>query len=118
MNTPTATTCSAHRWSHRGRLRGHTSKNAKAVVPDRPRTMVRRKSEDGELFHLVINRRATPIDIVSATATRRDVFAIMPVGLAAVATSDMTPRIPVRGYGSARLATKEGFAETNGGYIR
>jgi hypothetical protein len=52
MKTPTAMTCSAHRWIHRGRLRGHTSK--------------------------------------SATATRRDLFAIVPLGLAAVASSAMT----------------------------
>jgi hypothetical protein len=32
----------------------------------------------------------TPIDRVSATATRRDIFAIMPAGLAAVSSSDMT----------------------------
>ena len=30
------------------------------------------------------------MEIVSATATRRDVFALMPAGLAAVASSDMT----------------------------
>ena len=41
MKTPTATTCRTHRWSHRGRRRGHTSKKAKAVVADRPRMMVR-----------------------------------------------------------------------------
>ncbi len=34
MNTPTAMTCSAHRWSHRGRRRGHTSKTAKAAVAE------------------------------------------------------------------------------------
>ena len=39
--------------------------------------MVRRKSEDGELLQLVIIRRPTPIDIVSATATRRVVFTTM-----------------------------------------
>ncbi len=52
--------------------------------------MVRRKSEDGELLQTLIIRRPTPIDIVSATATRRDVFAMMAAGLAAVASSDMT----------------------------
>src|SRR5438067_9954797 len=35
----------------------------------------KRKSEDGELLQTLIIRRPTPIDIVSATATRRDVFA-------------------------------------------
>jgi hypothetical protein len=39
---------------------------------------------------VVIIRRPTPIDIVSATATRRDVVAMMPAGLAAGASSDMT----------------------------
>ncbi len=38
----------------------------------------------------LIIRRPTPIDIVSATAARRDVFAMMPAGLAAVASSAMT----------------------------
>ena len=52
--------------------------------------MVRRKSEDGELLQPRIIRRPTPIDIVSATATRRAVFAMMAAGLAAVAGSDMT----------------------------
>src|SRR4051812_19778643 len=94
MNTPTATTCTAHRWSGRGSLRGHTSKRAKAVVADRARALVRRKSADGELVHPCINRRPTPIEIVSATATRRDVLAMSPTGLAAAA-SDMTQRIPV-----------------------
>jgi hypothetical protein len=37
------------------------------------------------------------MDMVSATATRRDVFAMNPTGLAAVAASDMTLRIPVAG---------------------
>jgi len=37
------------------------------------------------------------MDMVSATATRRDVFAMNPTGLAAVAASDMTLRIPVGG---------------------
>jgi hypothetical protein len=55
--------------------------------------MVRRKSEAGELRHVVNIRRPTTIDIVSATATRRDVFAMKPAGRAAAATSDMT-----RGY--------------------
>jgi hypothetical protein len=44
----------------------------------------------GELLQTLIIRRPTPIDIVSATATRRDVFAMMPAGFAAVASSDMT----------------------------
>jgi hypothetical protein len=61
-----------------------------AAVADRPRMMVRRKSEDGELLQTLIIRRPTPIDIVSATATRRAVFAMMAAGLAAVASSDMT----------------------------
>lgn len=30
-----------------------------------------------------------PLEIVSATATRRDVFAMMPIGLAPVANSDI-----------------------------
>ncbi len=90
MRTPTATTCNAHRWSHCGRLRGHTSKIPKAAVADRPRMMVRRKSEDGELLQKLIIRRPTAIDMVSATETRRDVFAMMPAGLAAVNSSDMT----------------------------
>src|SRR5258705_12797046 len=85
----TATTCNAHRWSHCGRLPGHASKSPKAAVADRPRMMVRRKSEDGELLQTLIIRRPTPIDIVSATATRRDIFAMMAAGLAAVASSDM-----------------------------
>ena len=34
------------------------------------------------------------MEIASATATRRDVFAMSPTGLAAVAASDMTLRIP------------------------
>ena len=34
MKIPTATTCRAHRCSHRGSLPGHTSKSAKAAVPD------------------------------------------------------------------------------------
>jgi hypothetical protein len=38
---------------------------------------------------MVIIRRPTPIEMVSATATRRDVFAMMPAGLATVASSDM-----------------------------
>src|SRR3954451_13630224 len=94
MNTPTATTCSAHRWSQRGSLRGHTSNSAKAVVADRPRTLVRRKSADGEFLHPCIIRRPTPMEIVSATAARRDVLAISPTGFAALAASDMTLRIP------------------------
>jgi len=52
--------------------------------------MVRRKSEDGELLQTLIIRRPTPIDIVSATATRRAVFAKMAAGLAAIASWDMT----------------------------
>jgi hypothetical protein len=36
------------------------------------------------------------MEMVSATATRLDVFAIMPAGVAAVATSDMMLRIPCR----------------------
>jgi hypothetical protein len=59
--------------------------------------IVRRNSADGELLQVVIIRRPTPIDIVSATATRRDVFTIMPAGFAAVAASDMTLRIPAAG---------------------
>ena len=35
------------------------------------------------------------MEMVSATATRRDVFAMSPTGLAAIAASDMTLRIPV-----------------------
>jgi hypothetical protein len=58
--------------------------------------MVRRKSAVGELLHVVIIRRPTTIDIVSATATRRVVFTTMPIGLAVVASSDMTSSIPVR----------------------
>ena len=45
---------------------------------------------DGELLHVCIIRRPTPIDIVSATATRRVVFTTMPAGLAVVVSSDMT----------------------------
>ena len=52
--------------------------------------IVRRKSENGELLHPVSIRRPTPIDIVSATANRRDLFAMKPADLAAVAGSDMT----------------------------
>jgi len=52
--------------------------------------MARRKSEDRELHQTLVIRRPTPIDIVSATATRRAVFAMMAAGLAAVARSDMT----------------------------
>jgi hypothetical protein len=35
---------------------------------------------------MVSSRRPTAVEIVSATATRRDVFAMMPAGLAAVAS--------------------------------
>ena len=59
--------------------------------------------------------------MVCATATRRDVFAMMPAGLAAVAASDMTLRIPAavrniagRLRAANRIATKGGFARTNG----
>src|SRR3954447_1029394 len=97
MNRPTATTCSAQRWSHRGSLRGHTSKTANAPVADRPRTLVRRKSANGELVHPCINRTPTAAEIVSATAPRRDVFVITPAGRAAAATSGMTLRIPAWG---------------------
>src|SRR5216110_1874475 len=90
MKTPTATTCSAHRSSHRGRLRGHASKTAKAAVADRPRMLVRRKSADGELLQTYISRRPTLTDIVSATATRRDVFAMTPSGFEVIRSSDMT----------------------------
>ena len=49
-----------------------------------------------ENFSMPCNiRRPTPIDIVSATATRRVVFTTMPTGLAVVASSDMTSSIPV-----------------------
>src|ERR1700693_4755705 len=51
--------------------------------------MARRKSEDGEPFHRITSRRPTAIEMVSATATRRAVFAMMPAGLAAVANSDI-----------------------------
>lgn len=67
------------------------------------------------------------MDMVSATATRRDVFAMIPAGLAAGAASDMTLRIPsqtrsgtspdstganiaVRRHARKRIATKRGFA--------
>ena len=71
------------------------------------------------------------MDMVSATATRRDVFAMSPTGLAAVAASDMTLRIPsprdrprvqncrhyqVRGHARNRIATKHGFARLKRGY--
>jgi hypothetical protein len=49
--------------------------------------MVLRKSEDEEPFHGVTIRRPAPMATASATATRRAVFARMPTGLAAVATS-------------------------------
>src|SRR5262249_26155746 len=80
MRTPTAMTCNAHRWSQRGRLLGHTSKSPKAAVADRPMMLVRRKSEDGELLQTPVIRRPTPVDMISATATRRDVFAMKPAG--------------------------------------
>src|SRR3954466_6707479 len=51
--------------------------------------MVRRKSEDGELFQWIIIRRPTLMEMVSATAIRRDVFAMMLTGFAAAATSDI-----------------------------
>jgi hypothetical protein len=105
--------------------------------------MSRRKSADREPPHVVIIRRPTLIDIVSATATRRAVFAMMPTGLAAAANSDMTLRIPVSGLrergsrdraeggtsstctplsrhacrANNRIATKGVFARTNGGCV-
>jgi len=39
---------------------------------------------------LAQRRRSAHLQIVSATATHRNVFAMMPAGLAAVASSDMT----------------------------
>ncbi len=39
--------------------------------------MVRRKSEDRELTYPCIIKRPTMIDIVSATARRREVFTMM-----------------------------------------
>jgi hypothetical protein len=52
--------------------------------------LVRRKSADGELLQPYISRRPTPTDIVSATATRRDVFAMTPSGFGVIPSSDMT----------------------------
>ena len=50
--------------------------------------VVRRKSEAIEPPHpSIINRRPTPIEKISATATRRDVFAMKLAGFAAVALS-------------------------------
>src|SRR3954470_16142379 len=70
--------------------------------------MVRRKSEDGELLHVVIIRRPTPIASVSATTRRRVVFAAMPTGLAVLATSDMTSSIPVQACLRALLVSQSG----------
>ena len=74
--------------------------------------MVRRKSEDGELFQWVIIRSQTPMEIVSATATRRAVFAMMPTGLAAVANSDIAAedtfmRLPERASSAWRVERKQ-----------
>jgi hypothetical protein len=52
-------------------------------VADRPRIRVRRKREDRLPVQPANSRRPTPVDIVSATATRRDVFATTPAGFAA-----------------------------------
>lgn len=79
------------------------------------------------------------MEIVSATATRRDVFAVSPIGLVAVAASNMRVRIPVPYHpvqrtcdagvcrrarniaasvrANNRIATKCGFGPTNSGYI-
>ena len=46
--------------------------------------------------------------IVSATATRRAVLAMMPIGLAAVAVSDMTLRIPADGLRHAWMPIAPG----------
>src|SRR5437667_828022 len=51
--------------------------------------VVRRKSEDGELFHWITIRRPTAVEMVSATTTRRAVFARLPAGLAAAVNSDI-----------------------------
>jgi hypothetical protein len=48
----------------------------------------------------MINRSPTPIEIVSAATTRRDVFATMPAGLAAVDNSDMAVEDTFFGYQS------------------
>ena len=96
MNTPTATTCSAHRWTQRGSVRGHASKSANAVVADRPTIVVRRKSENVELVHPVAatgDRRRWKSSARRPRAVMSSLM--MPAGLAAVASSDMTLRIPV-----------------------
>ena len=94
MTRPTATTCSTHRWSHCGRRRGHTSKSAKAAVADRPRMMVRRKSEDGELFQLVSIRRPTPIDIVTDQTSAHDPLSYLPEGIDVADWHDYAERKP------------------------
>lgn len=48
--------------------------------------MVQRKIEDGGLFPPIIARSPTPIEIVTATATRRAVLAMKPTGLPAEGT--------------------------------
>jgi hypothetical protein len=70
--------------------------------------MVRRKSEDREPFHWITSRRPTAIEMISATATRRAVFAMMPAGLAAVANSDIAAEDTFMCYLSAFPAIVRG----------
>jgi hypothetical protein len=64
------------------------------------RMMRRNDIDHEEVLRWVSSRSQTEMAIVSATARRRAVFAMMPTDLAAVALSDMTVRIP-----AARLRT-------------
>src|SRR5690349_2464396 len=70
MTTPTAITCSAHRWIQRGSLLGQTSNSVNTAVAARPRMMVRKNSADRDPIHPCIISRPTTSDIVNATAVR------------------------------------------------
>src|ERR1043166_164862 len=107
MKAPTAMTCSAHRWTQRGSARGHTSKSAKAAAAESPTRIGRRKSANAPLFHPCIIRSPTSMDIVSATPTRRAVFARSTIGF----EDTVMDRNRVSGDGDA---TGGGFAGGDG----
>src|SRR5688572_27927228 len=74
--------------------------------------MMRRNNiDDGEVLRWVSSRSQTAVAIVSATARRRAVFAMMPTGLEAGASSDMTSSIPVKRRESAPRSRRSGYVD-------